>query len=214
MISTGVTIAPEDTATGPAAVLFDRDGTLVVDVPYNGDPTRVEPMPDAAAALALLRARGIPVGVVTNQAGIARGLLTEDAVRGVNARVEELLGPFAVWQVCPHGPSEGCRCRKPEPGMVLDAAAALGVPAARVALVGDIGADVAAAEAAGGTGVLVPTPATRVEEVRAARVVCRDLLGAVHHLLGHHLLGHHLLGADAADPRREAAQAAAGEGAA
>ncbi|MDN5750427.1 MAG: HAD-IIIA family hydrolase, partial [Pseudonocardia sp.] len=174
------------------AVLFDRDGTLVVDVPYNGDPARVRPVPGAAAALTLLRDVGIPVGVVTNQAGIARGLLTGDAVRAVNARVEELLGPFAVWQVCPHGPTDGCRCRKPEPGMVLAAAAALGVPAGRVAVVGDIGADVAAAEAAGGVGVLVPTPATRAEEVRDARVVCRNLLDAVRHLLGE----------ATADPRR------------
>ena len=62
--------------TPPAAVLFDRDGTLVVDVPYNGDPARVEPMPDALDAVAAVRAAGIPTAVVSNQSGIARGLIT------------------------------------------------------------------------------------------------------------------------------------------
>jgi len=168
----------------PEAVLFDRDGTLVVDVPYNGDPDRVRPVPGAGAALHLLRAAGIPVGVVSNQSGIARGLLTTAQVDAVNRRIEELLGPFAVWQVCPHGPDDGCACRKPRPGMVLAAARALGVDPAATAVIGDIGADVGAAAAAGATAVLVPTPVTRPEEVAAAPVVRPDLVAAVRHLLG------------------------------
>ena len=107
----------------PGAVLFDRDGTLVVDVPYCGDPTLVRPVPTAAAALSLLRAARIPVGVVTNQSGIGRGLLTRGQVDAVNRGVDRLLGPFEVWQVCPHGPDDGCACRKPAPGMVKTAAA-------------------------------------------------------------------------------------------
>jgi D-glycero-D-manno-heptose 1,7-bisphosphate phosphatase len=168
----------------PAAVLFDRDGTLVVDVPYNGDPAQVRPVPAAPAALALLRAAGIPVGVVTNQSGIARGLITAEQADAVNGRVEELLGPFAVWQVCPHGPADGCACRKPRPGMVLAAAHRLGLAPERVALVGDIGADIDAATAAGAASVLVPTAVTRAEEVAAAPVVRADLVSAVRHLLG------------------------------
>jgi histidinol phosphatase-like enzyme len=78
----------------PAAVLFDRDGTLVRDVPYNGDPSRVEPMPGARAALDRLRAAGVRTAVVSNQSGVARGLLTRDQVDAVNARVEEVLGPL------------------------------------------------------------------------------------------------------------------------
>lgn len=168
----------------PAAVLFDRDGTLVVDVPYNGDPSRVRPVPSAAPAVALLRGAGIPVGVVTNQSGIARGILTAAQADAVNRRVDDLLGPFDVWEVCPHGPDDGCACRKPAPGMVLSAAARLGVAPERVAVIGDIGADVGAAEAAGAVGVLVPTPVTRPEEVRAARLVRTDLVDAVRTLLG------------------------------
>jgi len=166
-----------------AAVLFDRDGTLVVDVPYCADPDLVTPVPTARAALSLLRAVGIPVGVVSNQSGIARGLLNRDQVDAVNRRVDDLLGPFDVWQVCPHGPDDGCACRKPAPGMVLAAAQRLGVAPAHVAVVGDIGADVGAAHAAGARSVLVPTEVTLPEEVAAAPVVRPDLLAAVQYLL-------------------------------
>ncbi len=170
--------------TPPAAVLFDRDGTLVVDVPYCGDPSLVRPVPTARPALALLRAARIPVGVVTNQSGIARGLLRREQVDAVNRRVDDLLGPFDVWQLCPHGPDDRCACRKPAPGMVLAAAGQLGVAPADVAVVGDIGADVGAALAAGARPVLVPTPVTLPEEVAAAPVVRPDLVAAVRHLLG------------------------------
>ncbi|MFI9201151.1 D-glycero-alpha-D-manno-heptose-1,7-bisphosphate 7-phosphatase [Streptomyces sp. NPDC053048] len=168
----------------PAAVLFDRDGTLVEDVPYNGDPRRVVPVAGARTALALLRRHGVRTGVVTNQSGVARGLLTMDQVRGVNARVERLLGPFDVWAVCPHGPDDGCPCRKPAPGLVLAAARELGLAPGRCAVVGDIGSDMAAAAAAGAAGVLVPTAVTRPEEVARAPHTAPDLPGAVRALLG------------------------------
>ncbi|RKS80219.1 histidinol-phosphate phosphatase family protein/HAD superfamily hydrolase (TIGR01662 family) [Motilibacter peucedani] len=158
----------ETAAPAVRAVLFDRDGTLIHDVPYNGDPARVRPVDDASEAVARLRSSGVALGVVTNQSGIARGLLTRDQVDAVNGRVDALLGPFDTWQVCPHGPEDGCACRKPGPGMVLAAADALGVEPAAIAVIGDIGADVGAAEAAGATGILVPTPATRADEVDAA----------------------------------------------
>jgi len=166
------------------AVLFDRDGTLVVDVPYNGDPGKVRPMAGAKAVLDSLRADGIATGVISNQSGIARGLITAEDVAKVNARVEELLGPFDVWEVCPHAERDGCACRKPAPGMVHSACRKLGISESEAALIGDIGADVGAAEAAGATGVLVPTPVTRAEEVAAARLVAADLASAVGLLQG------------------------------
>jgi HAD superfamily hydrolase (TIGR01662 family) len=168
----------------PRAVLFDRDGTLVRDVPYNGDPARVEPMPTAAAALALLRARGVRTGVVTNQSGVARGLVSSADVARVNARVDALLGPFDVWAVCEHGPDDGCACRKPAPGLILRAAGALGVASADLVVIGDIGSDVEAAERAGAGSVLVPTQATRADEVAAAPRVAPTLLAAVLAALG------------------------------
>jgi len=138
----------------------------------------------ARSALDRLRAAGLPLGVVSNQSGVARGLIASEDVARVNRRVEELLGPLGPWAVCPHGPDEGCDCRKPAPGLVLEAASRLGVPPARCALIGDIGADVDAARAAGARGVLVPTPRTRADEVAAAPEVAPDLEAAVDLLIG------------------------------
>jgi D-glycero-D-manno-heptose 1,7-bisphosphate phosphatase len=167
----------------PRAVLFDRDGTLVVDVPYNSDPALVVVMPTAVAALGLLRAAGIAVGVVTNQSGIGLGLISRDDVTRVNRRIDELLGPFDTWCVCPHRPDDGCDCRKPRPGLIIEAARILGVAAGDVAVIGDIGSDVEAAEAAGARSVLVPTQFTQLGEVIRAPVLAPDLLSAVQLLL-------------------------------
>ncbi len=163
----------------PSAVLFDRDGTLVVDVPYNSDPALVEPMPTAVAAVRALRAAGMRVGVVSNQSGVARGLITPAQLDAVNGRVDDIFGPFDTWQVCPHGPEDDCPCRKPRPGLVLAAARALAVPPAEVVVIGDIGADMGAAAAAGARGVLVPTAVTRTEEILAAPVTAATLVEAV-----------------------------------
>jgi len=163
----------------PVAVLLDRDGTLVEDVPYNGDPAAVRPMPGAREAVKRLRGAGVRLAVVSNQSGIGRGLVSESDVRAVNARVEELLGPLDPWLICPHAPENGCGCRKPAPGLIVRAAQALGVDPAECVVVGDIGADVAAARAAGARSVLVPTPRTRREEVAAAPAVASSLEHAV-----------------------------------
>ncbi|HIY42769.1 MAG TPA: HAD family hydrolase [Candidatus Nocardiopsis merdipullorum] len=166
------------------AVLFDRDGTLVEDVPYNNDPDKVVPRPGATEAVALAREHGLAVGVVTNQSGVGRGFLTERELAAVNARVEILLGPFDLWQVCPHVHEDGCSCRKPRPGMLIDAAERLGVHPAECAVVGDIGADMQAASAVGARGVLVPTPLTRSEERIEAPEVATDPFAALVTLIG------------------------------
>ncbi|MFI9532143.1 HAD-IIIA family hydrolase [Nocardia fusca] len=170
------------THPAPHALLFDRDDTLIVDVPYLADPAGVRPVPGATDALRLVRAAGIQLGVVSNQSGVARGLISPGQLAAVNDRVEELLGPFGTWQVCVHGEDDGCRCRKPAPAMVRRAAAELGVDIRRCVLIGDTGADVAAALSAGARAVLVPTTRTRPEEVRHARaaaMVASDLTEAV-----------------------------------
>ncbi len=139
-------------------MLFDRDETIVVDVPFNGDPQRVEPAPNARALLDRLRAAGLPVAVVSNQSGIGRGLVTAEAVDAVNRRVEELLGPFAGFFVCPHAVEEACECRKPKPKLILDAARALGVPPACCVVVGDRESDVEAARNAGAMPLKIAGP--------------------------------------------------------
>jgi histidinol-phosphate phosphatase family protein len=166
----------------PVAVLFDRDDTLIVDVPYLDDPAGVRPVPGAVDLVRGLRERGVPVGVVSNQSGVAKGLITPDRLAAVNARVEELFGPFGTWQVCVHDDGDGCGCRKPGPGLVLNAAGALGVDPASCVVIGDTGADVDAALAAGARAVLVPTARTLEPEIARARehaAVARDLAEAL-----------------------------------
>jgi HAD superfamily hydrolase (TIGR01662 family) len=173
---------------GIRAVLFDRDGTLVVDVPYNGDPSRVHAVPTAASAVRRARDAGLAVGVVSNQSAVGRGILTADQVDEVNARVDELLGPFDVWEYCPHAPADGCHCRKPEPGLILRACASLGIDPAQAVVIGDIAADMTAADRAGACGILVPTQVTLRSEVAAAGMVADDLEQAVDRVLSGSLL--------------------------
>lgn len=163
---------------GIAAILFDRDGTLVENVPYNPDPALVKPVAGAAELLKELRAGGIRIGMITNQSGVARGMLSRREVDLVNARVAALVGPFDTIQVCPHGPADRCGCRKPAPGMVLAACAELGIPPEATAVIGDIEDDVLAATAAGALGVLVPNEATAPDEVLRAPVVAPNLAEA------------------------------------
>ncbi len=164
-------------------MLLDRDGTLIEDVPYNGDPERVRPMPGARAALDALRAAGLRLAVVTNQSGLAKGLFTRTQLRAVHARVEQLLGPFDAWLVCPHDEADRCDCRKPRPKLIHSAARRLGTTPQECVLIGDIGRDVTAALAAGAQAVLVPTPLTRPAESSAAPWVAADLPTAVAEIL-------------------------------
>jgi HAD superfamily hydrolase (TIGR01662 family) len=178
------TSAPRGTRDEPLdAVLFDRDGTLVHDVPYNGDPDKVAPIPGARQALDRLRQAGIRVGVISNQSGVGRGLISMEEVDSVNRRIEEILGPIDVWAVCPHAPGAGCPCRKPAPGLIDQAAERLSTHPPRCAVVGDTGGDVEAATAAGAWPVLVPNTITRPEEVRWAPELAADLDAAVDRIM-------------------------------
>lgn len=136
-------------------MLFDRDETLIVDVPFNGDPERVVAAPGAREQLDRLRSAGLPLAVVSNQSGVGRGLITLAQVEAVNRRVEELLGPFAGFFVCPHAPEERCECRKPQPKLIFEAADALGVDPRRCVVVGDRESDVEAARNAGAIALKV-----------------------------------------------------------
>ena len=167
----------------PDLVLFDRDGTLVHDVPYNGDPELARAMPGAQGALNRLRANGVRVGMVTNQSGVGSGRLTQAQVEAVNRRVAELVGPFDIVETCLHAADAGCTCRKPAPGMVHKACSALDLAPARCIVVGDIGSDVAAAQAAGAIGVLIPTAATRTAEIEQALLIEPDLTSAANRIL-------------------------------
>ncbi len=140
------------------AVFFDRDGVLMEDRHYLADPEGVLLIPGARALIGRLVASGAKQFIVTNQSGVARGLLSIAAVDAVHQRLFADLGgnPFAGVAVCPHHPqgsvavyAVACDCRKPAPGMVLGFLRQFGLDPAACCLVGDKESDVAAAEAAG-----------------------------------------------------------------
>jgi D-glycero-D-manno-heptose 1,7-bisphosphate phosphatase len=148
-------------------VFLDRDGTLVEEVPYLHDPGRVVLL-DGVAGLGELAAAGYALVVVTNQAGVARGLYDEAAVEAVHRRMADLVAAAGVRLDavlhCPHHPegtvpgyAHACRCRKPGPGMLEAAAERLGLDLPASWLVGNHPADVGAAVAAGVRPLFVTT---------------------------------------------------------
>lgn len=151
----------------PCGVIFDRDGTIVADVPYNGDPQSVRPLPGMREALDRLRAAGVPIAVVSNQSGVGRGTIMLEQVEAVNRRVEELLGPFTVALYCPHAPQAECECRKPKPKLILDAARAMGVDPSCCIVIGDKRSDVDAAHNAGASALFVDAVYTAADAVNA-----------------------------------------------
>ncbi len=167
----------------PAAIFFDRDGTLVVDVPYNGVPDRVVPCPGACEAVARVRGAGVKMALVSNQSGVGRGLITLEQVLAVNQRVVDLLGDVGPWVLCPHTPEDACGCRKPAPGLIYQAAEALDVDLSRCVVIGDTTGDMGAARAAGARAVLVRSPNTTDDAGALADAVCGDLLQAVERAL-------------------------------
>lgn len=149
-----------------AAVLLDKDGTLIEDVPYNVDPALMRLTEGAVAALRVLHEAGYLLIVVSNQSGVARGYFDEQAIGPVEARLRELLDAAGVrlagFYYCPHhpdGPVERyavvCECRKPAPGLLLRAAREHRLDLARSWLVGDILHDVEAGRRAGCRTILL-----------------------------------------------------------
>jgi D-glycero-D-manno-heptose 1,7-bisphosphate phosphatase len=145
--------------SGRAAVFLDRDGTLIDDVGHISDPEDVQLVPGAADALRALRGDGFALVVVSNQSGIGRGITTQEQADAVHRRfLEELERADAEIDAayyCPHTPDDGCSCRKPLPGLILDAARELELDLERSTTVGNSDVDVAAGEAAGTRTILL-----------------------------------------------------------
>lgn len=142
-------------------VLLDRDGTINVDVNYLSKPEDLALIPGAAAGLRKLKDHGFGLVVVTNQSGIARGYFSESDLSDIHARLVQILAEEGVFldgiYVCPHGPEDGCDCRKPSLGMVQKAVGHLGFDPALAFMVGDKAADIKLGQAMGGRAVLVRT---------------------------------------------------------
>jgi D-glycero-D-manno-heptose 1,7-bisphosphate phosphatase len=157
------------------AVFLDRDGTLVRDTGYLGDPADVALLPTAAEAVARLNAAGLRAIVVTNQSGIARGFFTAEDYERVRERLDALLEVEDAHLDdsfhCPHHPdvTGPCECRKPGTLLYRQAASRYGIDLARSAYIGDRWRDVAAAVEFGGRGFLVPSEGTPPNELARAR---------------------------------------------
>lgn len=143
------------------AVILDRDGTLIVEKQYLHDPEGVELLPGVPEGLALLRQHGYSLIVATNQAGVGRGYYSLHDMYAVNERMQALLAEKGIEldavYFCPHAPDEQCRCRKPAPGMLEQAACERGISLESSFVIGDKESDILLGKFAGMPAILVRT---------------------------------------------------------
>lgn len=176
------------------AVFLDRDGTVNEEMGYINHLSRFVLLPQAIPAIRLLNEAGVPVVLVTNQSGAARGYFPAFLVEEVHAYLRGLLAAggarLDAIYTCLHGPAEGCACRKPEPGLLRQAAHGMGLDLRRSYLVGDRYKDLVTASRVGAKGVLVLTGygIGEYEYMSAGQAVkpsfvAEDLLAAVEWIL-------------------------------
>jgi D,D-heptose 1,7-bisphosphate phosphatase len=173
------------------AVFMDRDGTLNEEVSYLSRMEQLRIYPQAYEAIRLINAAGMKAVVVTNQSGIARGYFTEDFVRSVHDRINELLGAEGAridgFYVCPHHPIYGngiykqhCQCRKPEPGLLLQAADEMNIDLTRSYMIGDMLKDIEAGKKTGAKSILVKTGyGSNIVRTDMPAYIAEDILDAV-----------------------------------
>ncbi len=142
-------------------VLLDRDGTLIAERNYLSRVEDIELLPNTLAGLRRLAELNLGIVVVTNQSGIARGYFGWPEVNAIHEHLTRLFAdngvPLAGFYVCPHGPDEGCECRKPEPGLARTAARELDFDARSAFVIGDKPCDIDLGKQLGATTVLVRT---------------------------------------------------------
>jgi len=144
------------------AVFLDRDGVLTRERPdYVKNPDELEVLPGIGPPLRELRKVGFRLVIVTNQSVVGRGLATAEEMGRIHKKLQSELGrmgcPVDAIYYCPHLPGAGCSCRKPEPGLILQAAKDLGIDVSSSWMIGDKEIDLEAAERAGCRGVRVKT---------------------------------------------------------
>jgi heptosyltransferase-2 len=161
------------------SVFFDRDGTLCKDVGYLNRREDLEIFP-AVAGLSRLKGKGFSIIGVSNQSGIARGLVDKEFVKEVNSIFIDRYG-FDGFYFCPHHPGEHCSCRKPEPGMLFDARDEHGINLRESFFVGDKDLDMLLAKSVGAKGVFVQTGPDNYSP--NADFVVKDIEEAVNRIL-------------------------------
>jgi len=166
-------------------VFLDRDDTLLVDSGYMSDASQIRLVPGVAPALRRLQGVGLALVVISNQSGVARGLITPAQVQAIERRLREELVPdvaFAAFEYCFHHPDEGCACRKPAPLLLRRAAERLDLDLPRSVMVGDRVSDIEAGRRAGCWSVLLAAD-LRAPEGSTPDHVARSLEQAVDWIL-------------------------------
>jgi len=157
----------------PRAIFLDRDGTISVDIPYCSRVEDFQLLPDAPRAIASLATHGFLIVIVTNQSGIARGYLNHTTLKDIHDRMQSFVascgGRVDAIYSCPHHPEDRCLCRKPLPGLLLEASSNLGIDLEHSYLIGDKETDIQAARAAGCRAILVASPPTGSTERKNIR---------------------------------------------
>ena len=168
------------TSAKSRAVFIDRDGTIMHDADYCSDPKQVQIFEGTGAALSRLKKAGYKIIVITNQSGIGRGFFTEKQYRAVEAEVSRQLGDNLIdaTYFCPDPPGQPSKCRKPAPGMVLEAARDHDVDLSRSFLIGDKEIDVECAHNAGVRAIRVRTGFDKMTDGSCADWVAEDLRAA------------------------------------
>jgi len=183
-----------------AAVFLDRDGTIIREVNYLDRLEDVELLPETAAAIARLNRHRIPVILVSNQSGVARGKFSESFVLASHVRIQKMLESYGAhlddFFFCPHHPEHGrppykkdCTCRKPEPGLLRQAAGRHQLDLAASFVVGDKLSDVELARRVNAAGILVKTGhgVKEAEKIRTTAIIpdliCSDLAEAVNWII-------------------------------
>lgn len=185
------TVPVVETATVGPVLFLDRDGVVIQDRHYLSDPELLTLIPGSAEAMRKARERGFRLVGVSNQSGLGRGRFTTDAFMAVQEKLDQLLtiqgAGFDAFFFCPHAPEANCRCRKPAPGLLEEAAALVPWQAPGSWLVGDKLADVDLALRTGLGAVLVRTGYGAEQELilgdRSAVHVVDDLAAAVEGIL-------------------------------
>jgi len=168
-----------------AAVFLDRDGTLMEDVDYCGEPANVHVFPGAPEALRRLKEAGYKLVVITNQSGIGRGYFSEEQYRAVESEVDRQLGQDLIDATyhCPHLPADKCKCRKPSPEMLVRAADEHHLDLSRSFFIGDKQSDIDCGRNAGTRTILLRTGYGRTAKSGTANFVAEDLTEAVDRVL-------------------------------
>lgn len=167
-------------------IVLDRDGVINKDsASYIKSPKEWQAVPGSLAAIAKLTSLGYKIVIATNQSGIARGYFTIDTLNAIHkkmlAKINAAGGHIEHIFICPHGPNDNCGCRKPKPGLLLQAASQLHISPSEMLVIGDSIRDITAAQSFGANAIFIQT-ANKSADLLAAQAagvqICTDLAEA------------------------------------